>query len=94
MNYVSKIYSLSSTILCFIWFAAYQNLSYLPPQNIYVYFVVLYSETFGESNVGLLTGDSAVNRDAQILIMTTEILRNMLYPRYISMGACMLHISY
>lgn len=41
-----------------------------------------YSETFGESNVGLLTGDSAVNRDAQILIMTTEILRNMLYQRY------------
>lgn len=39
-----------------------------------------FCETFGESNVGLLTGDSAVNRDAQILIMTTEILRNMLYP--------------
>ncbi|KAG5604268.1 hypothetical protein H5410_025760 [Solanum commersonii] len=38
-----------------------------------------FCETFGESNVGLLTGDSAVNRDAQILIMTTEILRNMLY---------------
>ncbi|XP_058112110.1 DExH-box ATP-dependent RNA helicase DExH15 chloroplastic [Magnolia sinica] len=35
--------------------------------------------TFGESNVGLLTGDAAVNKDAQILIMTTEILRNMLY---------------
>ncbi|KAH6815663.1 DEAD/DEAH box helicase [Perilla frutescens var. frutescens] len=34
---------------------------------------------FGDSNVGLLTGDSAVNKDAQILIMTTEILRNMLY---------------
>ncbi|KAK7848101.1 dexh-box atp-dependent rna helicase dexh15 chloroplastic [Quercus suber] len=31
------------------------------------------------SNVGLLTGDSAVNKDAQVLIMTTEILRNMLY---------------
>ncbi|XP_016489453.1 DExH-box ATP-dependent RNA helicase DExH15 chloroplastic isoform X1 [Nicotiana tabacum] len=38
-----------------------------------------FCETFGESNVGLLTGDSAVNRDAQVLIMTTEILRNMLY---------------
>ncbi|KHN01135.1 DEAD-box ATP-dependent RNA helicase ISE2, chloroplastic [Glycine soja] len=36
-------------------------------------------ETFGDSNVGLLTGDSAVNKDAQVLIMTTEILRNMLY---------------
>ncbi|KAF2325389.1 hypothetical protein GH714_027363 [Hevea brasiliensis] len=32
-----------------------------------------------EDNVGLLTGDSAVNKDAQVLIMTTEILRNMLY---------------
>lgn len=38
-----------------------------------------FRETFGETNVGLLTGDSAVNKDAQILIMTTEILRNMLY---------------
>ncbi|CAN4124318.1 unnamed protein product [Withania somnifera] len=38
-----------------------------------------FCETFGESNVGLLTGDAAVNRDAQVLIMTTEILRNMLY---------------
>lgn len=35
--------------------------------------------TFGDSNVGLLTGDSSVNKDAQVLIMTTEILRNMLY---------------
>lgn len=40
------------------------------------------SETFGDDNVGLLTGDSAVNKDAQVLIMTTEILRNMLYQRY------------
>jgi superfamily II RNA helicase len=38
-------------------------------------------ELFGEENVGLLTGDAAVNRDAPILIMTTEILRNMLYQR-------------
>lgn len=38
-----------------------------------------FRETFGDSNVGLLTGDSAVNKDAQVLIMTTEILRNMLY---------------
>eukprot|EP00897_Mesotaenium_endlicherianum_P009196 jgi/Mesen1/8304/ME000455S07464 len=34
---------------------------------------------FGEGNVGLLTGDAAVNRDAPIVVMTTEILRNMLY---------------
>ncbi|KAK9935578.1 hypothetical protein M0R45_022677 [Rubus argutus] len=38
-----------------------------------------FRETFGESNVGLLTGDSAVNKEAQVLVMTTEILRNMLY---------------
>lgn len=45
------------------------------------YFVCLFSETFGDSNVGLVTGDSAINKDAQVLIMTTEILRNMLYQR-------------
>ncbi|KAK9119581.1 hypothetical protein Scep_017674 [Stephania cephalantha] len=38
-----------------------------------------FRDTFGEGNVGILTGDSAVNREAPILIMTTEILRNMLY---------------
>ncbi|KAJ0983859.1 hypothetical protein J5N97_002215 [Dioscorea zingiberensis] len=38
-----------------------------------------FRRTFGETNVGLLTGDSAVNKDARVLIMTTEILRNMLY---------------
>jgi hypothetical protein len=41
----------------------------------------IFRETFGDNNVGLLTGDSAVNKDAQVLIMTTEILRNMLYQR-------------
>lgn len=45
----------------------------------------IFRETFGDSNVGLLTGDSAVNKDAQVLIMTTEILRNMLYQRYIAL---------
>ncbi|MEA5487425.1 MULTISPECIES: DEAD/DEAH box helicase [Pseudanabaena] len=34
---------------------------------------------FGDDNVGLLTGDTSVNRDAPILVMTTEIFRNMLY---------------
>src|SRR4051794_25308690 len=33
----------------------------------------------GESDVGLLTGDNAVNGDAPIVVMTTEVLRNMLY---------------
>ena len=36
-------------------------------------------ERFGEQRVGLLTGDNSVNSDADILVMTTEVLRNMLY---------------
>ncbi|KAG5522334.1 hypothetical protein RHGRI_034500 [Rhododendron griersonianum] len=40
-----------------------------------------FRETFGVGNVGLLTGDSAINKDAQVIIMTTEILRNMMYRR-------------
>ncbi len=38
-----------------------------------------FREEFGPDNVGLLTGDISVNRDAPILVMTTEIFRNMLY---------------
>ena len=34
---------------------------------------------FGPDAVGLLTGDRAVNRDAPVLVMTTEIFRNILY---------------
>lgn len=36
-------------------------------------------EVYGEEHVGLLTGDVNRNGDAQIVVMTTEILRNMLY---------------
>ncbi|XP_061360795.1 DExH-box ATP-dependent RNA helicase DExH15 chloroplastic [Gastrolobium bilobum] len=54
-----------------------------------------FRETFGDSNVGLLTGDSAVNKDAQVLIMTTEILRNMLYQSVgnVSSGSGLLHVD-
>ena len=38
-----------------------------------------FSKTYGEDIVGLLTGDVAINRDAQIVVMTTEVFRNMLY---------------
>ncbi|XP_020578336.1 DExH-box ATP-dependent RNA helicase DExH15 chloroplastic isoform X2 [Phalaenopsis equestris] len=38
-----------------------------------------FRKSFGENRVGLLTGDSSINKDASILIMTTEILRNMMY---------------
>src|SRR5664279_94305 len=35
----------------------------------------------GAANVGLLTGDNAVHGNAPIVVMTTEVLRNMLYAR-------------
>jgi ATP-dependent RNA helicase HelY len=34
---------------------------------------------YGEHNVGLLTGDRSVNGDAPVVVMTTEVLRNMIY---------------
>ena len=34
---------------------------------------------FGPENVGLLTGDLSLNREARVVVMTTEIFRNMLY---------------
>ncbi|WP_374707618.1 DEAD/DEAH box helicase [Corynebacterium sp. zg254] len=34
---------------------------------------------YGEDNVGLLTGDVTLNGDAPIVVMTTEVLRNMIY---------------
>jgi ATP-dependent RNA helicase HelY len=33
----------------------------------------------GEDAVGLLTGDNSINGDAPIVVMTTEVLRNMIY---------------
>ncbi len=37
------------------------------------------SARFGAERVGLLTGDTSVNGDAPVVVMTTEVLRNMLY---------------
>ena len=34
---------------------------------------------YGAENVGLLTGDNTINGEAPIVVMTTEVLRNMLY---------------
>ena len=34
---------------------------------------------FGSENVGLLTGDHSIDADAPIVVMTTEVLRNMIY---------------
>lgn len=36
-------------------------------------------QRWGSDSVGLLTGDTSVNPDAQVVVMTTEVLRNMLY---------------
>lgn len=38
-----------------------------------------FSEIHGSANVGLLTGDNSINGDASIVVMTTEVLRNMIY---------------
>ncbi|KAG9222318.1 hypothetical protein CCMSSC00406_0002653 [Pleurotus cornucopiae] len=38
-----------------------------------------FKQTFSSSSVGILTGDVQINPDASCLIMTTEILRSMLY---------------
>jgi ATP-dependent RNA helicase HelY len=35
----------------------------------------------GAANVGLLTGDNAINGDAPAVVMTTEVLRNMIYAQ-------------
>ena len=36
---------------------------------------------FGIDRVGLLTGDVSINGEAPVVVMTTEVLRNMLYAR-------------
>jgi len=36
-------------------------------------------ERFGAQRVGLLTGDTSLNADADVVVMTTEVLRNMIY---------------
>jgi len=48
-----------------------------------------YCRLYGTDNVGLITGDLVINRDAPIRIMTTEILRNMLLQ-----GESLPHLAY
>ncbi len=38
-----------------------------------------FQKKYGKENVGLLTGDTSINRNANIVVMTTEVFRNMLY---------------
>lgn len=40
-----------------------------------------FKEDYGEARVGIMTGDVVVNPQAQVLVMTTEIYRNMLLAR-------------
>lgn len=42
---------------------------------------------YGADRVGLLTGDTSINSEADIVVMTTEVLRNMLYERSTTLGA-------
>jgi ATP-dependent RNA helicase HelY len=37
------------------------------------------ARVYGASRVGLLTGDNSINGDAPVVVMTTEVLRNMIY---------------
>lgn len=45
-----------------------------------------FKKQFGEKRIGLLTGDVTVNRDADIVVMTTEVYRNMLYAESTEAG--------
>ena len=38
-----------------------------------------FTRRLGADRVGLLTGDNVINGDADVVVMTTEVLRNMLY---------------
>jgi ATP-dependent RNA helicase HelY len=40
----------------------------------------------GRERVGLLTGDNSVNSEAQVVVMTTEVLRNMIYAQSETLG--------
>jgi len=41
---------------------------------------------YGPSSVGLLTGDNSINGEAPVVVMTTEVLRNMLYTSSATLG--------
>jgi ATP-dependent RNA helicase HelY len=42
---------------------------------------------YGSEKVGLLTGDTSINAQADIVVMTTEVLRNMLYEHSTTLDA-------
>src|SRR5580692_7797386 len=44
------------------------------------------SRRYGSEKVGLLTGDNSINGEAPVVVMTTEVLRNMLYAGSLTLG--------
>ena len=52
-----------------------------------------FNKKFGDNRVGILTGDIKYNADAPILIMTTEILRNLLYKDNIQVNKNMINLD-
>ncbi len=41
-----------------------------------------FQRIYGKENVGILTGDTKINKDAPIVIMTTEVYRNMVFGEH------------
>ncbi|MDO4784471.1 MAG: DEAD/DEAH box helicase [Propionibacteriaceae bacterium] len=65
-----------------VWLAAHQNRKCFYTTPIKALSNQKYHDLvrrWGADRVGLLTGDTVVNGDAQIVVMTTEVLRNMIY---------------
>ena len=48
---------------------------------------MIWSKRTGRDRVGLLTGDTSINSEADIVVMTTEVLRNMLYEHSMTLDA-------
>ena len=46
-----------------------------------------FTRMYGPSKVGLLTGDNSINGEAPVVVMTTEVLRNMIYAGSSSLDA-------
>jgi ATP-dependent RNA helicase HelY len=45
-----------------------------------------FARAYGSARVGLLTGDNSINGDAPVVVMTTEVLRNMIYAGSPTLG--------
>ena len=45
-----------------------------------------FARAYGAGRVGLLTGDNSINGEAPVVVMTTEVLRNMIYAGSPTLG--------